>query len=230
MEIHWHFFNAPQVTRTRIECPRPRLIFSLNKGEPADRIQSNEDQMMYPVTQFVSMGTVLSMAPGQSPKRPPASVSVSVHLFWTGGWAVPSLPAHAPPYPLVGSAGTLTPWCICSAPQPLPTPSADPEQTTYLSQTCSQYGSALMCRDGLITAQGFLSNYGPLLRSPGCPVPLPSLHLGHCCPHFLFCPKCTPAAPLPSPLRHPDLLTGWVRGPRCREPLVSTFLHPSPPC
>lgn len=67
--------------------------------------------MMYPVTQFVSMRTVLSMAPGQSPERPPASVSVSIHLFWTGGWAVPP-PANAPPYPWVGSAGTLTPWCI----------------------------------------------------------------------------------------------------------------------
>ena len=79
------------------------------------------------------------------------------------------LPAHAPPYPWVGSACTPMTWCICSAPLPLPTPSADLEQTTYLSQTCSQCGSALMCRDGLITAQGFLSNYGPLLGSPGCP-------------------------------------------------------------
>lgn len=101
MEIHWHFFNAPQVTRTRIECPRPRLIFSLNKREPADRIQSNEDQMMYPVTQFVSMRTVLSMAPGQSPERPPASVSVSIHLFWTGGWAVPP-PRQCTPLPVGG--------------------------------------------------------------------------------------------------------------------------------
>lgn len=165
----------------------------MNKGKPADRIQSNEDQMMSPVTQFVNMGAVLSMAPGQSPERPPFRFCLLPPVLDWGMGCAP-LPTHVPPYPWVGSACMLMTWCICSAPQPLPTPSADPEQTTYLSQTCSQCGSALMCRDGLITAQGFLSNYGPLLGSPGCPVPLPSLHLGHCCSHFLFCPKCAPAA------------------------------------
>ena len=58
--------------------------------------------MMYPVTQFVSMGTVLFMAPGQSPERPPASVSVSVHLFWTGGVGCAVPPRPCAPIPVGG--------------------------------------------------------------------------------------------------------------------------------
>lgn len=59
--------------------------------------------MMYPVTQFVNMGTVLSMAPGQSPERPPFCFCL-LPPFWDWGMGCASLPAHAPPYPWVGSA------------------------------------------------------------------------------------------------------------------------------
>lgn len=57
--------------------------------------------MMYPVTQFVNMGTVLSMAPGQSPERPPLLFLSPSTCLGLGDGLCPS-PRPCTPLPVGG--------------------------------------------------------------------------------------------------------------------------------
>lgn len=145
-----------------------------------------------------AQAAVPSVAPGQSLERCPFGLCGLVPLeagllLWAVRWPVgPSSPC------------TLRGQCRCperlgtSTHSPPPVPSLFPVQMRSRPPTCPRHavscGSTLMGQNGLITASGFLSNYGPPQDSRGLCSPLPRPHLSHCCSSCVLCPQCLPTA------------------------------------